>query len=87
MNGIPLMKVLPFSAVILGLAGFLIGMFFFRNLMSGVAVMGVLAGSVVGIVAAIACLVINRRYCVGAVSLVFNLTLFIIVAREMQIIG
>jgi len=87
MNGNPLMNVLPFSAVILGLTGLLVSMFFFRNLMAGVAVMGVLAGAVVGIVAAITCLIINRRYCAGAVSLVFNLILFIIVAREMQIIG
>ncbi len=87
MNGNPLKNVLPFSGIILGLTGFLIGLFFFRNLMVGIAVMGVLAGAVVGIVAAISCLIINRRYCVGAVSLVFNLILFIIVAKEMQILG
>ncbi len=87
MNENKVVMAMRFSAVVFGMIGLCLGFIFFKHAATAFAVLGVTFGTLVGVVAAVYCLVINRRNCVSLASLIGNLVLFIIVAREMQIIG
>lgn len=80
-----ILKMLQYSPVAFAFLGLICGLIFSNTLIMGFACLGALLGAMVGIFSAMRCLLIQKNY-VSMVSLAVNVVLFIVIAKEMQII-
>lgn len=79
-------KVSQFSPVVCTLLGLVCGLIAGKSYVPGFTCLGACLGAALGLIASLMCLVANRKNYTGMGALVCNLALFILIARELQLI-
>jgi len=82
-----LVKVMQFSPIACAVIGMLCGLIISEKHLISFICLGACLGAIIGIISAVICLVTMRKNCVSIVTLVCNVILFVVIARELQIIG
>jgi hypothetical protein len=80
-------KVLQFSPIACAVMGMFCGLIVSEKYLIAFICLGACLGAVIGIISAVICLATMRKNCVSIATLVCNVILFVVIARELQIIG
>lgn len=83
MNSI--IQMLRFSPVAFAVTGMICGLIISADFLVAFVCLGACMGAAIGIITAVMCLVANQKSYVSMAALACNLILFVVIAREMQL--
>jgi hypothetical protein len=82
-----IIKILQFSPIVFSIIGLICGLIISEKLLIAFICLGACMGAVIGIISAVICLIANQKCCVSIAALVSNILIFVVLAKELQIIG